>query len=80
MGEVNISPETFSKRLKLLYDSWRANRGSLWENATALAIAVGSSSDDLRYLRSISLHLWLFGYELPGERPPGSKPRMPLDA
>jgi FACT complex subunit SPT16 N-terminal lobe domain len=66
MGEVNISAETFSKRLKLLYDAWRANRSTLWDNATALVIPVGASSDDLRYLKSISLHLWLFGYELPG--------------
>jgi hypothetical protein len=29
-------------------------------------VAVGGSSEDLRYLKSISLHLWLFGYELPG--------------
>jgi hypothetical protein len=28
---------------------------------------VGGTSEDLRYLKSISLHLWLFGYELPGE-------------
>jgi nucleosome binding factor SPN SPT16 subunit len=32
-----------------------------------VAVAVGGSSEDLRYLKSISLHLWLFGYELPGE-------------
>jgi hypothetical protein len=30
-------------------------------------VVVGGTSDDLRYLKSISLHLWLFGYELPGK-------------
>jgi len=44
----------------------QANKSSLWENAGALGIMVGGTSEDLRYLKSISLHLWLFGYELPG--------------
>jgi nucleosome binding factor SPN SPT16 subunit len=42
------------------------NRADIWDNANALAVVVGGTSDDLRYLKSISLHLWLFGYELPG--------------
>ncbi len=32
-----------------------------------LAVMAGSASDDLRYLKSVSLHLWLFGYEVTGE-------------
>jgi hypothetical protein len=43
------------------------NRADIWDNANALAVVVGGTSDDLRYLKSISLHLWLFGYELPGK-------------
>ena len=42
--------------------------GDIWAGSTALAIAVGPASDELRYLKSITLHLYLFGYELPGER------------
>jgi FACT complex subunit SPT16 N-terminal lobe domain len=42
--------------------------GDVWAGSTALAIAVGPASDELRYLKSITLHLYLFGYELPGER------------
>lgn len=124
MAEVVINQETFSKRAKQLYDTWRVRcdivrrtiscvpmpqppdmphqgpcrlpagsralaqekRSTLWENASALAIPVGSTSDDLRYLKSISLHLWLFGYELPGEqqrRAPCSgacRPMRPLAA
>jgi nucleosome binding factor SPN SPT16 subunit len=38
----------------------------VWNGATALGIAVGGASEDLRYLKSISLQMWLFGYELPG--------------
>jgi nucleosome binding factor SPN SPT16 subunit len=40
----------------------------VWNGATALGIAVGAASEDLRYLKSISLQMWLFGYELPGTR------------
>ena len=44
-------------------DSWSA----VGQQATALAILSGSASqEELRYLKSTSLHLWLFGYELPG--------------
>ncbi|KIZ00422.1 FACT complex subunit SPT16 [Monoraphidium neglectum] len=65
MGDVAIDQGAFGKRLKLLYESWKGNRSSLWEDSGALGVVVGSTSEDLRYLKSISLHLWLFGYELP---------------
>lgn len=51
----------------------QANQATLWSNANALAIVVGASSDDLRYLKSISLQLWLFGYELPGATGPSGR-------
>lgn len=38
----------------------------IWGGSTAIVVAVGPSSDELRYLKSVALHLWLFGYELPG--------------
>lgn len=53
----------------LLTCSMQAHRSDLWDNANILAVLVGGTSDDLRYLKSISLHLWLFGYELPGVNP-----------
>ncbi len=68
MGEVAINAQQFSSRLKRFKEGWLANQAGPWSGANALAIAVGASSEDLRYLKSISLHLWLFGYELPGER------------
>lgn len=33
---------------------------------TAIVVPVGANSTELRYLKSISLELYLFGYELPG--------------
>ena len=33
--------------------------------ADALAIATGKSTEDLRYMKSIALDIWLFAYELP---------------
>lgn len=55
------------------------NRDTLWDKATALAIAVGGSSEDLRYLKSIALQLWLFGYEIPGAHPCGACELNPLN-
>ena len=33
--------------------------------ADALVIATGKTTEDLRYMKSIALELWLFAYELP---------------
>lgn len=33
-------------------------------------MAVGASKEELRYHKSITLQLWLFAYEIPGERLP----------
>lgn len=42
------------------------HRADLWDNSNVLAVMAGSASEDLRYLKSVSLHLWLFGYEVTG--------------
>ena len=38
----------------------------MWDDINVLAVMAGSASEDLRYLKSVSLHLWLFGYEVTG--------------
>lgn len=60
------SPALSSHRPCRLLSLSQEKKETVWENATALAVSVGSASDDLRYLKSIALQLWLFGYEIPG--------------
>ena len=43
--------------------------GGLWNGADAVVVPVGSSSEELRYHKSIALQVWLYGYELPGKHP-----------
>ena len=44
-------------------ESWKANGGDL----AAVAIVTGQAAqDELRYLKSASMQLWLLGYELTG--------------
>lgn len=42
------------------------HKGDIWDGSNVLAVMAGSASDDLRYLKSVSLHIWLFGYEVTG--------------
>jgi len=42
--------------------------GEAWAGASSIAIVAGSAQADLSYLKSSSLQLWLFAYELPGAR------------
>lgn len=43
------------------------HKEDIWDGSNVLAVMAGSASEDLRYLKSVSLHLWLFGYEVTGE-------------
>ncbi|XP_057963101.1 FACT complex subunit SPT16-like [Malania oleifera] len=60
-----IDLNNFSKRLKSLYSHWNGNRSDLWGASDVLAIATPPVSDDLRYLKSSALNIWLLGYEFP---------------
>ncbi|XP_077211758.1 FACT complex subunit SPT16-like [Tasmannia lanceolata] len=60
-----INIENFQKRLKSFYSHWKDHKTDLWADSDALAIATPPVSDDLRYLKSSALNIWLLGYEFP---------------
>lgn len=60
-----INLDNFSKRLKMLYSHWNKYKSDLWGDSDALAMATPPTSEDLRYLKSSALHVWLVGYEFP---------------
>lgn len=65
MPEPIINAQQCASRLEQLLTSWSRNE-SMWHGATGLLIGTGvNTEDDLRYLKSVALELWLFGYELP---------------
>lgn len=64
-GAYSIHVNTFTMRLKLLYSNWSEQKSDLWGTSDALAIATPPASEDLRYLKSSALNIWLLGYEFP---------------
>lgn len=60
-----INLEIFSKRLKMLYTHWNENKSDLWGGSVVFAVATPPPSEDLRYLKSSALNIWLIGYEFP---------------
>ncbi|KAM7270337.1 hypothetical protein ACFE04_029551 [Oxalis oulophora] len=64
-NQYSINLVNFSQRLKSLYSHWTKRKSDLWSSADVLAVATPPHSDDLRYLKSSALHVWLFGYEFP---------------
>ncbi|KAI4364642.1 hypothetical protein MLD38_020704 [Melastoma candidum] len=61
----SIQLDYFTKRLKALYSHWNKHKSDLWGDADVLAIATPPPSEDLRYLKSSALNVWLLGYEFP---------------
>ncbi|KAH9319247.1 hypothetical protein KI387_021016, partial [Taxus chinensis] len=61
--EINI--ESFTKRLKAFYAHWKENRHALWGACEAITAFAPPPSEDLRYLKSSALNIWLLGYEFP---------------
>ncbi|KAE9446641.1 hypothetical protein C3L33_21408, partial [Rhododendron williamsianum] len=55
----------FSTRLKALYSNWREHKAEFWGSSDVLAVATPPASEDLRYLKSSALNIWLLGYEFP---------------
>ena len=70
--EVFIDGNVLGKRLEAIYKkAWPENGEDGFVDTTsgravdALAIITGKSTEDLRYMKSIALEMWLFAYELP---------------
>ncbi|XWS58057.1 hypothetical protein CRYUN_Cryun08bG0002500 [Craigia yunnanensis] len=61
----SINLDNFSKRLKALYSHWNEQKAELWGSSDVLAVATPPPSEDLRYLKSSALNIWLLGYEFP---------------
>ncbi|KAL7235426.1 hypothetical protein ACSBR1_018840 [Camellia fascicularis] len=49
----------------MLYSHWNEYNNDLWGASEVLAIATPLPSEDLRYLKSSALNVWLVGYEFP---------------
>ncbi|CAN6980178.1 unnamed protein product [Brassica oleracea var. botrytis] len=60
-----IDVKNFISRTRALYAHWNQHSEDLWGSADALAVATPPASDDLRYLKSSALNIWLLGYEFP---------------
>ncbi|XP_043701550.1 FACT complex subunit SPT16-like isoform X2 [Telopea speciosissima] len=60
-----INLENFSKRLKSFYSHWKDHKTDLWGSTDVIAVATPPASEDLRYLKSSALNIWLLGYEFP---------------
>ncbi|KAA8536705.1 hypothetical protein F0562_029183 [Nyssa sinensis] len=60
-----IDLDAFSKRLKALYSNWNEHKSELWGSSDVLAVVTPPASEDLRYLKSSALNIWLLGYEFP---------------
>ncbi|KAL1831897.1 hypothetical protein DCAR_0101912 [Daucus carota subsp. sativus] len=64
-GTYTINADNFKTRLKILYSHWTENCNDLWGSSEVITIATPPPSEDLRYLKSSALNIWLVGYEFP---------------
>ncbi|XP_057792000.1 FACT complex subunit SPT16-like [Salvia miltiorrhiza] len=64
-NKYTIDLPTFSRRLQDLYKHWQQHKDELWGSADVLVVATPPPSEDLRYLKSSALNIWLLGYEFP---------------
>ena len=59
-----IDLNVFSQRLKALYSHWNEHP-ELWDSCEVIAIATPPQSDEIRYLKSSALQMWMVGYDVP---------------
>jgi len=59
---LSLDRESYYRRIKRLYTGWK-REGSTISEQDAILCAVGQNEED-QYSKSVSLQIWLFGYEL----------------
>ncbi|KAL6141844.1 hypothetical protein ACLB2K_060130 [Fragaria x ananassa] len=59
-----IDLNVFSQRLKALYSHWNEHP-ELWDSCEVIAIATPPQSDEIGYLKSSALQMWMVGYDVP---------------
>ncbi|KAG6408664.1 hypothetical protein SASPL_131682 [Salvia splendens] len=64
-NKYTIDLPTFSRRLQAFYKHWKDHKDELWGSSDVLVVATPPPSEDLRYLKSSALNIWLLGYEFP---------------
>ncbi|KAE9591305.1 putative peptidase M24, FACT complex subunit Spt16p/Cdc68p, creatinase/Aminopeptidase P/Spt16 [Lupinus albus] len=61
----SIDLNAFQTRLQAFYSHWDEHKTDMWGSSDAIAIPCPPPSEDLRYLKSTALNLWLLGFEFP---------------
>ncbi|XP_061360509.1 FACT complex subunit SPT16-like isoform X1 [Gastrolobium bilobum] len=64
-NSYSIDLNAFQTRLRTFYVHWDEHKTVLWGSSDAIAVACPPPSEDLRYLKSTALNLWLLGFEFP---------------
>jgi len=62
---MSLDIQRFYDRLRKLHGSFVRHKKQYWHGANSLSIQRGENDEDQPYMRSVVLHQWLFGYELP---------------
>ena len=65
MADVTINADQFFERLERLTTHITTHKGTTWGGVDAISIPLGSSEEETQYSKAASVHLYLFGYELP---------------
>ncbi|EEC50840.1 predicted protein [Phaeodactylum tricornutum CCAP 1055/1] len=63
MAELDV--KRFLTRLNKLQSHFLKHNATVWNKADCVVLHRGPLDDDQPYLKSVTLHQWLFGYELP---------------
>ena len=63
----SVDLESCGRRLRSLYDAWSdAKTAAFFNGAECVLLGSGANKEEeLRYLKAVSLEIWLFSYELP---------------